>query len=374
MPRRLRRLLQVVVAAGLLALLWRMVDGAAALEHLAGARPGWLLAAVAALTAQTMLSALRWRLTAGRLGIAIGRWTAVREYYLGQIVNQTLPGGVLGDAGRAMRSRRDAGLLAAGQAVAFERLAGQVALGLLFAAAVAGTLAVPGGFDWPGWLLTPVLLAIGGAGAVVPVLMLAGARLPGRLGRAVGEPARAFMRATWSPGVRARQAGLSLGAASCNVVAFACCASAIGVTLPPATALALVPPILFTMLIPVTVSGWGLREGAAVALLPLAGASASEGMAASVAFGLAVLAAALPGVAAFGVGTRTSALAPRRPDPVPDVAQGALPPSGGASTAPETSARSIGAAGSLQRRRQARDMHEDAYCRRAAGHGVRRSR
>ena len=317
MPRRLRRLLQVAVAAGLLALLWRGVDGAAALEHLAGARPGWLLAALAALTAQTLLSALRWRLTAGRLGIAIDRRTAVREYYLCQIVNQALPGGVLGDAGRAVRSRGGAGLLAAGQAVVFERLAGQVALGLLFVAAAAGTLAVPGGFDWPGWLLTPVLLAIGGAGALVPVLMLAGARLPGWLGRAVEGPGRAFMRATWSPGVRARQAGLSLGAASCNVAAFACCAGAIGVTLPPATALALVPPILFTMLIPLTVSGWGLREGAAAVLLPLAGASASEGMAASVAFGLAVLAAALPGVAASGVGARTSARAPGTAEPRP---------------------------------------------------------
>lgn len=305
MPRRLRRLLQIAVAAGLLALLWRVADGAAALDHLAGAHPGWLLAAVAALTAQTLLSALRWRLTAGRLGIAIDRRTAVREYYLSQIVNQTLPGGVLGDAGRAVRSRGEAGLLASGQAVVFERLAGQVALGLLFAAAVAGTLAVPGGFDWPGRLLAPVLLALAGAGGGALVLALAGARLPGRFGRMVARPGRAFLRATWSPGDRGRQAGLNLGAASCNVAAFACCAAAVGVTLPPATALALVPPILFTMLIPVTVSGWGLREGAAVALLPLAGASASEGLAASVAFGLAVLAAALPGVASAGAATRT---------------------------------------------------------------------
>ncbi|MFO7854462.1 MAG: lysylphosphatidylglycerol synthase transmembrane domain-containing protein [Paracoccaceae bacterium] len=311
MSRRPLRALQVAIAAGLLALLWHSADGGAALDRLAGARPGWLVAALAALTAQTLLSALRWRLTAGRLGIAIDRRTALREYYLSQIVNQTLPGGVLGDAGRAVRSRAQAGLLASGQAVLFERVAGQIALVLLFAAAVAGTLAVPGGFDWPGWLLAPVLLTLTGAGAGALVLALAGGgRLPGRLGRAVGAPGRAFMRATWSPGVRGRQAALSLGAATCNVAAFACCAAAVGVALPPATALALVPPILFTMLIPVTVSGWGLREGAAVALLPLAGASASEGLAASVAFGLAVLAAALPGVASAGVAARARALDP----------------------------------------------------------------
>jgi hypothetical protein len=49
------------------------------------------------------------------------------------------------------------------------------------------------------------------------------------------------------------------------------------------------------MLIPISVSGWGLREGAAAALLPIAGATASGGLAASVAFGLTFIAAVLPG-------------------------------------------------------------------------------
>ena len=50
------------------------------------------------------------------------------------------------------------------------------------------------------------------------------------------------------------------------------------------------------MLVPVTVSGWGLREGVAVALFPVAGASGSAGLAASIAFGLVFLAAVLPGI------------------------------------------------------------------------------
>jgi hypothetical protein len=50
------------------------------------------------------------------------------------------------------------------------------------------------------------------------------------------------------------------------------------------------------MLIPLTISGWGVREGAAAALFPLAGTTASEGFAASVAFGLVLLVAVLPGL------------------------------------------------------------------------------
>jgi Uncharacterised protein family (UPF0104). len=73
---------QAAIAAGLLVLLWHLADGAAMLEHLAQAHPGWLAAAVAALTAQTVLSALRWRLTADRMGITLDGNSGMPEYYL----------------------------------------------------------------------------------------------------------------------------------------------------------------------------------------------------------------------------------------------------------------------------------------------------
>jgi uncharacterized membrane protein YbhN (UPF0104 family) len=300
------RALQGAVAVALLLLLWRIADGTAALAHLAQAHPAWLAAALSALTAQTVLSALRWRLTAGQLGIDLDRWTAVREYYLSQIVNQVLPGGVLGDAGRALRSRSQAGLLVSGQAVLFERVAGQIALLLLFASGVALTLAMPGAFRLPDWLMTPVLLALLIAGGGAVALAMAGRNAPSRFGRAIRDGRKAFLHATWAPEIRSRQASMSVGTAVCNVAAFACCAAAVGAALTPVMALVLVPLILFAMLVPVTVSGWGLREGAAVALLPLAGVTAPQSLATSVAFGLLILAAALPGVVVAGgvVGAR----------------------------------------------------------------------
>jgi hypothetical protein len=50
------------------------------------------------------------------------------------------------------------------------------------------------------------------------------------------------------------------------------------------------------MLIPLSFSGWGLREGAAAALFPVAGLTAAQGLATSVAFGLVFLIAVLPGL------------------------------------------------------------------------------
>lgn len=306
-PRTLR-VLQVMAAVVLLVLLWRVVDGEDAARSLASADPLWLVAALWALTLQTVLSALRWRLTAAQFGISLGRRIALREYYLSQAVNQALPGGVLGDAGRAVRARAQAGLLASGQAVVFERLAGQIALFVVLAIAFVATFAVHGGFEWPDWLMPPVLALLVG-GLVLPVgVWTTGRHLPGSAGRALDRLGRSFAIALAAPVVRWRQIGLSLGTALCNIAAFGFCAWAIGADLPVAAIAALVPLILFTMLVPVTVSGWGVREGAAALLFPLAGATAAQGLAASIAFGLVVLVSVLPGLVLLGARSAPGAL------------------------------------------------------------------
>ncbi|MFA8386257.1 MAG: YbhN family protein [Pelagibaca sp.] len=310
MARFLRVGLQVTVAIGLLVLLWRVADGQTAVDHLVTAELPWLLAALVAVTGQLVLSAFRWRLTAAQLGLLLTRQQAVREYYLSQVVNQILPGGVLGDVGRAVRARAQAGLAISGQAVLFERLVGQVALVLFFAAAVLGTWAVPGGFDLPVSLQTPVFVTVTAVILTGIVLAIASPSLPTKMGTAISAFMANFQRAVWAREVRRRQVLLSIGTVVLNIAAFACCTAAVGVVLAPATAMVLVPLILFTMLIPITVSGWGLREGATAALLPLAGVTAAEGFAASVAFGLVVLLSALPGVLVAGFSTVTKPVSP----------------------------------------------------------------
>ena len=56
------------------------------------------------------------------------------------------------------------------------------------------------------------------------------------------------------------------------------------------------------MLIPVTVAGWGLREGAAAVLWGAVGLAAADGVVVSVAYGLLVLIGSLPGALFLMVG------------------------------------------------------------------------
>lgn len=295
LSRTVVRAAQIVVMISLFVLLWLTMDGREAARIFFAADLRWILAAAVALTVQTVLSSERWRVTAAQLGIVIRPARALREYYLAQFVNQSLPGGVVGDAGRAIRSRDQAGLLLSGQAVIFERLAGQIGLLAVFLAALPLTFVLPCGFDWPLWLIGPV---------TVGLVIVAG--LPLGIGAAVwiagpGDYAlRRFLArlslALIARGVLLKQVVLSLGTAIFNLAAFAFCAFALGVELPILAVTTLVPLILFSMVLPLTIGGWGIREGAAVVLFPVVGATASEGLATSVAFGLVIAASVVPGM------------------------------------------------------------------------------
>ncbi|QFT62100.1 conserved hypothetical protein [Roseivivax halotolerans] len=289
------RIVQILVSLTLLTLLWLAVDGQQALRILRRADWSWIVLAWGVMTLQTVLSALRWKLIAAKLGQSFSYIHALSEYYLSQFVNQSLPGGMVGDAGRAYRARKQAGLLRAAQGVFFERLSQQAGIFAVFAVTYVVTIVQPGGLRWPVWLTSitaPFLLICLG----LPFILYFGWLLPGPQRRALEDLWSSLEASLVKPRILAYQAPLALVTAACNIFAFYACARSIGVELPLVAVLGLVPLILFMMLVPVTVSGWGLREGVAAALFPIVGASGYSGLAASIAFGLVFLAAVLPGV------------------------------------------------------------------------------
>ena len=297
--RALSIALRVLVPVGLVALIWHFLGASAGWERLATASPLWLAAAVLAAQAQIVLSAFRWRLTAGRLGLQIGRGRAVGEYFLAQIVNMTLPGGVVGDAARAGRMRHAAGLAVSGEAVVIERMAGQMALAAVAVPGIVLALMLGAPLGGAGTALVAVAVGVAILWRFRQTLGARLARLP-MLAR-FGASTRA---ALFAPAVRGRQIVLGLAIVACNLAAFAFCARATGTSLGPLATVAIVPLILTAMLLPLSVGGWGWREGAAAALFPVAGFGAGAGLAASVAFGIVILIAAAPGALWPMMGTK----------------------------------------------------------------------
>lgn len=274
------------ISAVLLFLIGQALDVADVLARLSTLDARWIGAALVLSLLQMLLLAWRWRFTAGRLGIDLPFGEAVSEYYLGVFLNQLLPGGVSGDVSRAWRhARTPAPTGPAVRAVILERLTAQV---------VMTTVALFSVLYLLGW---SVLQQAAAAGAAIGLAMVVVRRLVRR-----AEPGswRARIWADTRAAVLVRDAlpfqfVTSLVATSSYVALFLMAARAIGVPTGTAMLVPLVAPVLMTMLIPITVAGWGVREGAAAALWGLVGLTPEDGVAVSIAYGLLVLVSSAPG-------------------------------------------------------------------------------
>ena len=78
-------------------------------------------------------------------------------------------------------------------------------------------------------------------------------------------------------------------------IVFYCAARAGHVDVSIGRALIVTPIILASMVIPLAIAGWGIREAAAAALFAAMELDAGSGVAVSIAFGLVSLLASLPG-------------------------------------------------------------------------------
>lgn len=72
-------------------------------------------------------------------------------------------------------------------------------------------------------------------------------------------------------------------------------ASALDVDLPMSAALVLTPPIVLVTMLPISLAGWGVREGAMVVGLAQLGIGSDAAILVSVLFGLGQMASSLPG-------------------------------------------------------------------------------
>jgi uncharacterized membrane protein YbhN (UPF0104 family) len=249
---------------------------------------------------QVVVSAWRWRFTTRSLGLTLALRDAVREYYLATFLNQCLPGGVLGDVNRAWRHGSGSGERGTSlHAVMIERLSGQLAMcAVALSAGVWLAVTQPPfralGSQWGGGIGIGLLLIA----VTITVVVIFGRRLWRRFRDYLATLGRDLYRGLLSPRVFPVQILSSLLVVATYLAVFwLLAASAHGdLSLEQTlTLLALCSLLLLAMVIPLTVAGWGVREGAAAVLWPLAGLPAEQGVALSVGYGLTVLLSSLPG-------------------------------------------------------------------------------
>ena len=283
--QRLFNVLKIAVSLGLIAFILTRVGLAETWNALRGAHWGIMAVALALFVLTLPLRALRWQALLDGLGVhvSISRLTVL--YFAGTFFNILLPTGVGGDVVRAVELTQDSrhGAEAIGT-VFVDRLTGLV---VLFVIALA---ALPFSYRLVGTEVVVAIVVMALAGLVGGWLLLQGDLL-GRIGRRLSflpaqDKLEKLYRAVGGCGRRALAWALAVSVLFnlVNILVNYLIALALGVHLSPWYFFAFVPIISFSLTLPVSLGGLGVREGTYVLLFGQAGVAPEQALALSLAY------------------------------------------------------------------------------------------
>jgi uncharacterized membrane protein YbhN (UPF0104 family) len=317
--RRGPSLLRLAAGVTVLWFLWRQVGAAPFEDGLRAVTWQAVVAAVTLTALTTLCSAWRWRVVAQALGVDIGLPGAACAYYRSLFLNSVLPGGVLGDVHRAVTHGRRAGDVVRGlRAVGWERLWGQV-IQAVVAVVVLLTLPSPVRPALP-YVLVGVA---GAAGCAALVVRRAASRGRPRLARAARAVSADLRHGLLAAGVWPQLTLASVLVVAGHTATFVIAARVAGCTAPLGELVALLLVVQTAVVIPLSIGGWGLREGAAAWAFAAAGLGAAAGVTVAILYAVLMLAAVAPGaVLLLGDAVRRrrdegQPVESRRPDPAP---------------------------------------------------------
>jgi uncharacterized membrane protein YbhN (UPF0104 family) len=258
---------------------------------------GWAAGALLVLVVQYAIMVARWDLVLRKaFGLHIGLRKLSLVFGLGEVLGSFLPSFVGMDAIRTLALARRAPVATVARSVLVDRVFGLAALLFLIA------VTLPTFEDEPGLMPALPFLALASVGGLIALaILMLGADHWGAipyLGRVAGPVAR-DLRAAWTDlplsfGVIAT--GLTMHLLSVGLIWSL--GRMFGADLGLMNCLRIVPAALLISALPVSVGGWGLREGAIVGGFTLIGADAAGAGAASVGFGIAVILAGAIGIVA----------------------------------------------------------------------------
>ncbi len=296
MSASLRLLLKFFISFGLLWWITRDLDLAAVGDALLGVSPLLLLPAVLFVTVLGAIQAVRWRHALEVFEASLELGYTIRVMMLSLLFNQALPSTIGGDLIRIRYACKESiGWKVAAGSVVIDRLAGLWAMLMFSVVALFGlwSLTKGGGVFW-----SAALLVATGLGAIV--LFLSAGIFPKSLRQMpLLRQWDTLCRGSWSL-LHKRKALLEVTSISLFVqlgvlFSLAYVGWILNAEIGYVAIFSIYPVVLLISMVPISIGGWGLREGAMVVGLGLVGVSAEMALAVSVLFGFVMLASGLLG-------------------------------------------------------------------------------
>jgi len=291
--------LKGIISGGLIWYLFSGIDLELVGFHLAGVDLSFVALSLVIFLVQIVIGGMRWASVLAGLGAQMRHGLFIQLFYVGAFFNQALPGGNGGDAVRMYLSYKlGLSLRNAVNGVIIERIVTVLALvvlvditQLLFVRELSHDVR---NFSIIGAISVTAFLMIG-LGILMQLYRLSEKLKKWRVFRGLGNLAAdvrlVFLSKTrlWRPVVW----GL-LGHLNISLAVFVL-AIGLGLKVTLFNCVLLIPPVLLVLTLPISIGGWGVREGAMIWAFALIGVTYEKALVLSLLFGLAGLFIALPG-------------------------------------------------------------------------------
>lgn len=292
-------ILKFAISIGLIWYLLHNIDLSSAWTRMLGADPVNLTISGFVMSVQILISIFRWRAVMVAIDAVLPFWLALRIYLIGLFFNQVLPSSIGGDAVRVYKSfKAGLSIQASMHCVMLERVV------TVFTLLILVTISAPffqghGGQSDSKWMLTfSVMMLSAGIGGIAFLMVLD--RIPQkfrswRFVRALSDLASDTRRTFLSP-VQTPQVlgwGILGHIAIAGSVFFI--AKSINLQVTILDCMVLMPPVMLVTTLPISIAGWGVREGAMVAAFALVGVAPDDALVLSILFGMMAVVFAIPG-------------------------------------------------------------------------------
>lgn len=296
--RPVKFIIKLGVTAGLFFLISRSVNLQAALASLSRLSPVVLAAALVLQLTSTCVSSFRWFLIMRKIGSSQSFFFFLKSYFKGAFFNQGLPTSIGGDAVRILDCANvQESTIDGFYGVFIDRIVGLTGLLILNIGAllINRTLLPPR--IYYSLLVILVLLFCG----LVLLFYLRRFSLfcTGKWLGYLGQLSERYFQVYSTPSSMGTQLGLSILTHLLAMAAFYVLGVSVGLDYPLTVYLVLVPPVILLTILPISMAGWGVREGAMIGFFLLIGADRSKVLSLSILYGLLALTASLPGLLVY---------------------------------------------------------------------------
>ena len=243
---------------------------------------------------QHFLSAYRWMYISKITNLNISFKNSIQFYYISTFMNNILPGGIIGDIFRIYHTTENKiEILKMGksvQAVIFERLSGQIMLLAFFIVSLTFYFLINNKYEAFFYLFFPSLL----------IFFIFKLFLNKKIKKMLnGKKISHNIYAVFSGEVFWKHLMLSFFVVCSYVLIYVISAVSLGLDIDYLAFMVFSPIILFSMTLPISIGGWGIRELTALLLSLLLGLSASASISVSIIYGILNLICSLPGLYFF---------------------------------------------------------------------------